>query len=201
MEAILDAAMRIIVREGLDGLTIARLAAELDIAVGGMYRYFSGKDALLVALQRRAIRALQGHIEGRMADAPPLSALVKSALAYADFSEVEPARASLIDAIISAPQPLLPDDAAAGVVEVAEPILTTLAAAFDRAVSAGELSPGSSLDRTLALWSCLHGARQFAKFARLGLRPDDLSEQVTRSLLVGWGADPNRVDAHLLEAR
>ena len=62
----LDAAGRIIDRDGLDGVTMQAVADELDCAVGTIYTYFPSKAALLAALQQRGGR----HAAG-LATAPP----------------------------------------------------------------------------------------------------------------------------------
>ncbi|MFT7579966.1 MAG: AcrR family transcriptional regulator, partial [Myxococcota bacterium] len=49
-QEMLDAAMGIVLDEGIEALTIARIAARLDAAVGALYRYFPGKEALIVGL-------------------------------------------------------------------------------------------------------------------------------------------------------
>src|SRR5690606_15588387 len=56
--AFLRTAMRIVRAEGLDGLTMARLADELDCAVGTVYTYFPSKGALVAAVQREAIEKI-----------------------------------------------------------------------------------------------------------------------------------------------
>ncbi|HEY1098892.1 MAG TPA: helix-turn-helix domain-containing protein, partial [Myxococcota bacterium] len=50
--------MRLVAEEGLDALTIQRIAGAIGASVGGLYRYYDGKDALLTALQQRAITAV-----------------------------------------------------------------------------------------------------------------------------------------------
>src|SRR5687768_8022335 len=57
-EEVLVAAMRLVSEEGLEALTIQRIASAIGASVGGLYRYYEGKDALLWALQERAIAAL-----------------------------------------------------------------------------------------------------------------------------------------------
>ena len=47
IERILDAAMRLMAEQGYEAFTIARLAGDLNYAVGALYRYFKGKDAIL----------------------------------------------------------------------------------------------------------------------------------------------------------
>ena len=49
-EAILDAALVVIDREGLEALSMRRLAAELDVGTMTLYGYFAGKRELLDAL-------------------------------------------------------------------------------------------------------------------------------------------------------
>jgi AcrR family transcriptional regulator len=50
LDAIVDAALGLVDRDGLDALTVGRLAAELDVAPMSLYRYFRNKDELLDAV-------------------------------------------------------------------------------------------------------------------------------------------------------
>ncbi len=52
-DAILDIALHIVRDEGLDAVTMRRLAAELDTGPASLYVYFSGRDALLNAMLDR----------------------------------------------------------------------------------------------------------------------------------------------------
>lgn len=49
-QAVLDAGLRLMRRDGLDALTMRALAAELDVRATSLYRYLPSKDALLDAL-------------------------------------------------------------------------------------------------------------------------------------------------------
>ncbi len=81
---ILDRAMEIIENEGEGALTLQRLAGSLGMVTTALYRYFSSKDALMAALQRRAIGVVQKHFQARMGavagrlstTAPPTAAIV-----------------------------------------------------------------------------------------------------------------------------
>ena len=53
VEAILEAATRIFVRDGYAKATTNRIARAAGISVGSLYQYFPGKDAIAVALLRR----------------------------------------------------------------------------------------------------------------------------------------------------
>src|SRR4051812_45787377 len=74
-DAFLDAAMRIVARDGVDGLTMAVLADELGAAKGALYRYFAGKDDLLPARQVRARAALSPALPPAAAGRGPLAPL------------------------------------------------------------------------------------------------------------------------------
>lgn len=49
-EQILDAALAIAVREGVDSVSVRKLARALDIAVGSMYNYYPDKESLMAAV-------------------------------------------------------------------------------------------------------------------------------------------------------
>jgi AcrR family transcriptional regulator len=50
---VLDAAERLLAREGAEALTTTRVAAEAGISVGSLYQYFPDKGAIIDALARR----------------------------------------------------------------------------------------------------------------------------------------------------
>src|ERR1700753_2787597 len=52
-EWIVDGALRIVRDEGVDAVTMRRLATELDTGPASLYVYFSGRDALLNAMLDR----------------------------------------------------------------------------------------------------------------------------------------------------
>lgn len=53
VEAILDAAIRVLDREGPDASTTSRIAEVAGVSVGTLYQYFGNRDAILDALQDR----------------------------------------------------------------------------------------------------------------------------------------------------
>ncbi len=48
-QLILEAVVRVLVRDGLDGLSVRRVAAEAGVSIGAVQHHFPTKDALLVA--------------------------------------------------------------------------------------------------------------------------------------------------------
>src|SRR5690348_18429680 len=83
--AYLGTARRLVRAEGLDALTMQRMAAELDCAVGTIYTYFPSKSALVAEVQREAIdRLTTSYLLGR--------AELDRSLARADAPKAAPAR-------------------------------------------------------------------------------------------------------------
>lgn len=57
-DAILDAAARILEREGRKGLTTNHIAEKAGVSIGSLYQYFPGKEAILAELIRRMRREM-----------------------------------------------------------------------------------------------------------------------------------------------
>ena len=63
VDAILEATIQVLVREGMKGLTTPRVAVRAGVSVGTMYQYFPNKQALIYALNERYLSALAARIE------------------------------------------------------------------------------------------------------------------------------------------
>lgn len=55
---IVDAALRLFAKRGYEAATMRDIAEAADCSLGLAYRYFSGKDALVLELYRRLARLL-----------------------------------------------------------------------------------------------------------------------------------------------
>ena len=202
IEEMLDAAMDIALRDGPEKLTIAKLAARIDAAVGALYRYFPSKDALVAAMQHRAVDQLRSDLQAVFADVdrrlcqqPPaiaaLAGAVAIAPAYLAQADLRPRRHRLIDAWVSSPSPLLSDTDARAVNETLAPILALVVNRLQRATDAGALRSGDQLARAHVLWALVHGLSHFRKRDRIQPQALQVAALLTsglQALLVGWGA-------------
>jgi AcrR family transcriptional regulator len=74
VDAILDAAAHILVRDGYDALSTNRVAERAGVSIGSLYQYFPNKEALVGDLVDRysgMLFALVTETFASMADAPP----------------------------------------------------------------------------------------------------------------------------------
>ena len=207
-EEMLDAAMSIVVNEGVNSLTIARLARELDAAVGALYRYFDSKQALIMALQRRAI---EGFGEDLLKDLAAANAFLDAAgcntrddptttlfrvlvvyVAYLNDAHRAPARHNLMRMMMSQPTALLSDEEALKVEESVSPVIDSMNRLMEEAERSGALAPGDPSSRTYLAWAALHGLDYFRRRDRIvtqeSIKFRSLSLAMIRTLLLGWGA-------------
>lgn len=206
-EHILETALELLVEEGLEALTVHRVARQLDVTAGALYRYFPSKDALLAELQVRFIAEIQLAFEDHwsrlaepLAELPPgaaaLARIFAAARTWLELHDRHPARTRLLAQVLAEPDPLVTDPTTFGVVMApALQLLQSVAARFDDATRHGALAAGpeSPLRRAVVLWGALQGTAQLHKLARLGepaFARDTLEQDLVAALLRGWGATP-----------
>ncbi|MBX3264109.1 MAG: TetR/AcrR family transcriptional regulator [Labilithrix sp.] len=68
VEALLEAAARVFVKEGYAKATTNRIAAAAGVSVGSLYQYFPSKDAIAVELLRRYRDGLVALVAARLAE-------------------------------------------------------------------------------------------------------------------------------------
>ena len=215
-ERIVVAAMDLLAEEGFDALTMTRLAEQLDLSVGALYRYFRSKDALVAELQRRAIATIRDQLVALKAElaagrsfagvAPPPVAACAELLAiadhYLDMRERDPRLYRLVAATLADPRQLLDDAEAAEVAPSLAAALSEVAASFAVAVDAEALEEGPALRRTVTYWAALHGVTLVSKLERLVptgagdmVSAGHLGRDLALTMLAGWGARPDDLRA------
>jgi AcrR family transcriptional regulator len=90
--AVLEAAVRVLVRDGAHRFTTARVAEATGISVGSLYQYFPNKEAILFRLQAQEWRQTVDRLERLLGDpkVPPLERL-RAAVRTFFISECEEA--------------------------------------------------------------------------------------------------------------
>lgn len=209
VDSILESAESLLVAEGIEGLTIQRLASKLGYSGGALYRYFESKDAILAALVSRLVARLDEVIARcesasrehanavGLAERPTaLLALVMTAEVYRQRALARPEQFHLIGLSVGTPQVLVADEVARPMLGQVFALFLRLAALFDQAAECGALAPGVGAERALLWWSSLQGLLQLRKLTRFDAIDIDSSQRtLTRTLLVGWGAAAADLDA------
>ncbi len=149
--ALLEGAERLLERNGVDGLTVRRMAAEASVAPMGVYSRFGGKHGVLDALLARGFDQLAAELDA-VADQDPLGALAEAARRYRSFAKRHPALYGLMfDRAIPGWQP---SPSALG--HAGAPF-GLLVRQVSLAMAAGALAGGDPVEVAQRLWSASHG--------------------------------------------
>lgn len=208
-EAVLDTATDMLREGGPEALTIAGLAAELDVSVGGLYRYYPSKGAILVGLEKRAIQSyaevmdsLLTSLERRLArtavEVAALARVLAASTAYVEHARRDPVQHGLLVQLLSVPEPLLDAREVEEVEAQVRPLLARAVTLIGDATACGALGPGDAEVRTFVLWATMQGADQFRKRDRLlppRLHSWALADAAADTLLLGWGANARSLAA------
>jgi AcrR family transcriptional regulator len=209
IEQILDRAMAILEADGLDALTLQRVAQTLGLVTTAMYRYFPSKDALMAALQRRSIRVISAHFERELssfgeglsdvaAATGCLARLLTVAELYLALPETHPQEWRFVATLLGDPRELVSDGEVAITAPLLAGFLSEMEKLFVWAERVEALSHGHARERVFAFWAALHGAHCMEKARRVSPSAPSVGEIgrfTSRALLSSWGATPARLAA------
>jgi len=212
--AYLRAALHLVSEEGLDALTMQRLAAEVGASVGSVYTYFPSKGALVAEVQREAVERLAasalvlGHdvdraaLRSRGAGATLLAPVVAFGRFWLTAEDTYPEEMQLLLLLLSDVREAVPAEEAGRVVPAALRLLGLAEARLRAAADGGALDAGEAGDaaarRTVALAAALTGCLQLRVVQRWDpdlLDPRGSGRHVLDALLLGWGAAPAAIAA------
>ncbi len=153
-QALVDAAERVLVRDGPDAVTVRAVAQEAGVAPMGVYNRFGGKDGLVDALLIRGFDALRDAIAPH-GESDPADRLINSGLRYRQFALGNSAHylAMFDDAIHQENQS--PD-----VIPHAMATFEELVGHVRYGMVGGVLMQGDPHEIAQQIWSTVHGAVQ-----------------------------------------
>src|SRR5580693_6112323 len=99
VDAILDAVVRLLKREGFDAVTTNRIAEVAGVSIGSVYQYFPDKRAIFVALHERHIEEIDRIVQARLVEnaGAPLETMIRAMVeAMVDAHKPDPALYALM---------------------------------------------------------------------------------------------------------
>ncbi len=174
-QALIDAAERVLVRDGPDAVTVRAVAVEAGVAPMGVYNRFGGKDGLVDEVLTRGFLGLRAAVAARD-ETDPGARLIGSGLRYREFALSHPAHylAMFDDAIHQ-------DEQSDGVMRCARESFDELVGHVRYGMVAGALADGDAEEIAQQIWSTVHGAVQLEIKGMLQV-PD--AERTYRDLLL-----------------
>jgi len=111
-DALVDAGETLARAEGLDGVTVRRIAAACGVSAAAVYRHFPSGDHLIAAVAQRAREIMARDMFARLdaaAGLPPIDRLREVGESYIAFALAEPRLFTLVSMPMTTP-PDRPDD-------------------------------------------------------------------------------------------
>ncbi len=209
-QEILDEALQMITRDGLQSLTMQKLASAKGLTAGALYRYFRSKAEIISALEAQILRGLSERLAAQLATLPlpphaqsaALHRLCFCAQFYLRHGAEHPEQASLIAMLLADPSHHVSDEELPALSVDFIGLFTQLVEELAKAEECGALSAGDAQRRALVFWSSLQGACSLAKLQRVAadfFDPMRAGEELTKTLLLGWGAKAELITAELLD--
>lgn len=118
-EALIDAGEQLARADGLDGVTVRRIAAACGVSAAAVYRHFPSGDHLIAAVAQRAREIMARDMFARLSSAagkPPIDRLREVGESYIAFALAEPRLFSLVSMPMTTPPDRLDDPNAADLV-------------------------------------------------------------------------------------
>jgi AcrR family transcriptional regulator len=160
-DRILDAALRLIIEEGFDKLSMRKIASRLNITAANIYNYYSGKDEINLMIRVRGFEILYSMLLREYRKKTPIKVRIRDlVLAYVNFGVTYPGYYDLmfnlhtpkyIDYIGTALEPVAAFEKATAMKNF------HLIAGIIKELMGGEDNDAAIRDINIQLWSDLHG--------------------------------------------
>jgi AcrR family transcriptional regulator len=174
-EQVVDAAVAIADAEGLEAVTLARVAAALGVRSPSLYNHVEGRDGLLRGVAARSTRELATALRRAATGRSGADAVAAVAQAQRDYARTHPGRYA---ATVAAPAPgdAEHEAAAADAVDVLESVLGGAGLEGDDVIHA-----------VRALRSAVHGFAALEASGGFGLAvdPDDSFRRLVHAVATG----------------
>lgn len=182
-EALIEAAVELIERDGLDKLSVREAAKRAGVSPGAPFRHFATKTALLTAVAEQATQRLRTHVEEAVAaasEAPPLARFGAIGHAYIEWARANPTHFRVISE-----RSLIDYDDSPTLRSDNEKIRTQMRKLFDEAFaqSGGTTNAADAAHAQIAARALVYG---LARMAVDGHFPEwSLSRQSTAKTMAG----------------
>jgi AcrR family transcriptional regulator len=150
---ILAAAQRLYLEEGVEGVTMRRVAERVGVTPTALYRHFESKDSLVEAVITEGYRVFGGYLHRSLAGATPAERLRLSGQAYLDFALQQ---SEMYRTIF-----MTPLRGSTGYLEPRDPRKdATFRFLVDRVgecIRSGDLAPDDPEEVAVTIWASVHG--------------------------------------------
>jgi AcrR family transcriptional regulator len=186
-DRIRDAARGIFIEEGIEGISMRRVAAVVGVTPTAIYRHFTDKDAMITALVDEGFDLFDTKLRRASKGRAGLEAVRLQLYAYIDFAIAHPRYYDAMFIVRRKDVRRFPEDFQPG----GAPTFRLVMDGVVRANEDGDLQPGDPLETTLIVWAQVHGLAALFRSGRFGDQPRrfrETSRRAIRRMLDGLAA-------------
>ncbi len=163
-EQILDAARKLLLKDGLAKTSVNRIAKKAELSVGSIYSYFTNKEEIFAVLQREGLEILHANIVSATKEMEdPEDNLKTCARVYLQFSEAHNDYFDVINYFLSSPRVFFSNEVKKSIDAEGAKILKTMEAIVCEGIRQNvfeEPRPGNFAG---FFWASIHGLVQVKK--------------------------------------
>jgi len=152
--ALINAGVKILEKEGVNGLSLRKVAKQTGVSHAAPYSHFADKQALIAAISTEGFKQLYVQIEGifKSNQNDPSNLLMETAWAYMQFALNEPDRFKLMFSSVLEKEKDYPD-----FVQYSQKNFTQIVEVIKVCQTAGILHADLPDITTISVWSAVHG--------------------------------------------
>lgn len=175
---ICEAARTIFVDEGVDGISMRRIAADVGITPTAIYRHFADKSALVAAIVDEGFSILENKMRRASKARTGRDTLMRLLDGYVDFALAYPQYYDFMFLLPRTDVRRYPDDFR----RRESATFNILLDLVSETIESGEFRQDDALETSLTIWSHVHGLASLYRCGRFGDHPVRFRRSFRRSL-------------------
>jgi len=162
------AAQELYLRDGLEGLSMRKVAEMVGVSAPAIYRHFRNKNELLNEIVVQALRVLEDYLRPGLDADSPYERLINMAENYLQFALEQPRFFEIAFLIPSQDVEAIPEEIEKRNFGTFKLALAQVAACMDQ----GFLKKDDPLESAIIVWAAVHGLVTLYRTGRFGAEPE-----------------------------
>lgn len=174
LNQILDAARALLFSEGLDKISINKIAKQAELGVGTIYFYFKSKEEIFVALQEEGLKLFYDTISPiHSSGEGPDEKLLQTGRTFYRFSQEHKDYLDIINFFLSSSREFFEPDLKNQIDMNGSKIYGLIEETISQGVAAGVFRPTDARKHAILFFAALHGLLQLKKLERTALQGEN----------------------------
>lgn len=182
-KAILDATRTLLLKKGIDNISMRKIAEIAELGLGTIYSYFSSKEEIYAALSEEVFDLMhEKSSTAGMQVKDPAEKIRRIAQAYRDFNRKNTSYYNFLDFFISTPKIIFPPDMKQHIDRYGNKLLDPIAGAIEEGIRKKAFNPTEPKIQAMIFLGTIHGVLHFKKLQNTMLSPAEFEKCYTDAI-------------------